>query len=155
MQTRRLNIYPIESIYTNCDLKPSLTHLVWKYYPLFLLNVLQFRGTFAFLFGVEMNIAVLLGIILSKTLSERLILKTWAEGFCFDLQRPCRVEMTLCLKRLAHLFGLYHITTGRCLSAGRVNVNTTTAYLGYAESGVGLCRGQRDDTKRRPPQFSN
>lgn len=24
-----------------------------------------------------------------------------------------------------------------CLSAGRVNVNTTTAYLGYAESGVG------------------
>lgn len=149
MQTRRLNIYPIESIYTNCDrlTKPSLTHLVWKYYPLFLLNVLS---TFAFLFGVEMNIALLV-----RTLLIRLILKTWAEGFCFDLRRPCSVEMTLCLKRLAHLFGLYHITTGRCLSAGRVNVNTTTAYLGYAESGVGLCRGQRDDTKRRPPQFSN
>lgn len=153
MQTRRLNIYPVECIYTNCDLtKPSLTHLVWKYYPLFLLNVL---GTFAFLFGEEMNIALLVGILLSKPLLIRLILKTWDEGFCFDLRRPCSVEMTLCLKRLAHLFGLYHITTGRCLSAGRANVNTTTAYLGYAESGVGLCRRQRDDTKRRPPQFSN
>lgn len=83
----------------------------------------------------------------------RLILKTWTEGFWF----PYSAEMTLCLKRLAHLFGLYHgtIAQNACLSARRVNVNTTTAYLGYAESGVEGCHGQRDDPKRRPLQFSN
>lgn len=84
----------------------------------------------------------------------RLILKTWTESFWF----PYSVEMTLCLKNLLIYLASIMAPLGdahdACLSAGWVNVSTTTAYLGYAESGVGWCHRQRD-TKRLPLQFSN